>query len=200
MEYDTYNADAVRLTVDLANLTSADDVAVADLAPDSDALRAASESFLAEHSDWFSERAPRRLTRTDLVEIAGLSRCLRDVAAASTDTEAVERLNALLTQCRPIPRATNHDGVPHLHYSADDAPLVEQLGATVSMAMANLIVRYGRERLGLCAASDCADVFVDTSRNRSRRYCSDTCASRTTVSAYRARQRSAAPQPRPQTP
>jgi predicted RNA-binding Zn ribbon-like protein len=191
MEYDTYNADAVQLAVDLANLASADDVAVAELTPDSDALRVACEEFVAAHTDWFSEQVARTLSGTNVVEIAELSHCLRDVASASTDTEAVDRLNALLHQCKPIPRATNHNGTPHLHYSDDDAPLVEQLGATVSMAMANVIVRHGRERMGICAAADCADVFVDTSRNRSRRYCSETCASRTTVSAYRARRRAA---------
>ena len=34
--------------------------------------------------------------------------------------------------------------------------------------------------------------FVDTSPNRSRRYCSDRCSSRANVAAYRARQRAAA--------
>ncbi|MFG1926536.1 CGNR zinc finger domain-containing protein [Cryptosporangium sp. NPDC048952] len=192
MEYDTYNADAVQLAVDLANLTSADDVAVADLTPASEELRATCETFVATHVDWFSELADVPMTDVEVVEIAELSHCLRDVAEASTDQESVDRLNALLHQCRPAPRATNHDGRMHLHYSDDDAPLTEQLGATVSMAFANVIVRQGRNRIGICAATDCADVFVDTSRNRSRRYCSETCASRTTVSAYRKRQKAGA--------
>jgi predicted RNA-binding Zn ribbon-like protein len=86
---------------------------------------------------------------------------------------------------------TNHDGTVHLHYWADTDPLTAQLGATVSMALSLLVCTQGRERLGICAAEDCADCYVDTSRNRSRRYCSETCASRTTVSAYRARRRAA---------
>ena len=39
-------------------------------------------------------------------------------------------------------------------------------------------------------ADDCADVVLDLSRNRSRRYCSTTCGNREAVAAYRARQRS----------
>lgn len=191
MEYDTYNADAVQLAVDLANLSSADDVAVAGLTPDSEELRAACETFIGTHADWFSELTEIPLTAVDVVQIAELSQCLRNTASATTDQESVDRLNALLHQCKPVPRATNHDGRMHLHYSDDDAPLVEQLGATVAMAFANVVVRHGRDRIGLCAATDCAHVFVDTSRNRSRRYCSETCASRTTVSAYRKRQRAA---------
>ena len=45
-------------------------------------------------------------------------------------------------------------------------------------------------RIGICSAEGCANVYVDTSRNASRRYCSNTCASRSTVAAYRARQKS----------
>ena len=43
--------------------------------------------------------------------------------------------------------------------------------------------------LRICAAAGCGRWFADTSRNRSRRYCSGACASRTTVAAFRARQR-----------
>jgi len=43
-----------------------------------------------------------------------------------------------------------------------------------------------------CASPTCQEVFVDLSRNRSRRYCdSRTCGNRLHVAAYRAR-RSAA--------
>ena len=47
-------------------------------------------------------------------------------------------------------------------------------------------------RLGVCHASSCDNVFVDTSPNQSRRYCSDRCSSRANVAAYRARQKAAA--------
>ena len=43
-----------------------------------------------------------------------------------------------------------------------------------------------RSRLGLAGRRG---VYIDTSRNASRRYCSNTCASRSTVAAYRARQK-----------
>ncbi|MGH3454660.1 MAG: CGNR zinc finger domain-containing protein, partial [Nocardioidaceae bacterium] len=47
-------------------------------------------------------------------------------------------------------------------------------------------------RLGVCQAAGCEQVFVDTSPNQSRRYCSDRCSSRANVAAYRARRRAAA--------
>lgn len=177
MEYDTYSAEALQLAVDLAN-TDVDN-------------RADVEEYVRVNAEWFSCR-DLRLSDADVVEIATLSREIRGVVEATTDDEVVTKLNALLDCCSPVPRATNHDGVLHMHYSPDTAELVDQLGATVAMGMAHVICRYGRDRLGICAAEDCADVFVDTSRNNSRRYCSDTCASRTTVSAYRARQKAQA--------
>jgi predicted RNA-binding Zn ribbon-like protein len=178
VEYDTYSAEALQLAVDLANT----DVA----------SRADVEEYLRVNDEWFVNR-DATLLDADLASIAGLSRHIRAVVESTTDDEAVTRLNTLLECCSPEPRVTNHDGSLHLHYSPDTATLVDQLGATVAMGMAQVVCRYGRERLGICAAEDCADVFVDTSRNRSRRYCSETCASRTTVSAYRARQRAAQP-------
>jgi len=47
----------------------------------------------------------------------------------------------------------------------------------------------GVDRLGLCEASPCRNAYLDTSTNRSRRYCSDRCATRANVAAYRARKR-----------
>ena len=60
-----------------------------------------------------------------------------------------------------------------------------------SRGMQNLC-DLGATRLGVCDASNCTHVFVDTSPNQSRRYCSDRCSSRANVAAYRARQRAAA--------
>ena len=36
-------------------------------------------------------------------------------------------------------------------------------------------------------ATDCGDVLVDLTKNRSRRFCSLTCSNRTNVAAFRAR-------------
>jgi predicted RNA-binding Zn ribbon-like protein len=54
-----------------------------------------------------------------------------------------------------------------------------------------MIARDGVERLGTCAAEGCDQVFVDVSRNRSKRFCDTACAARTKQAAYRARQREA---------
>ena len=68
----------------------------------------------------------------------------------------------------------------------------ELLIAESLMGLSTLVCDLGATRLGVCDASGCDHVFVDTSPNQSRRYCSDRCSSRANVAAYRARQRAAA--------
>ena len=59
------------------------------------------------------------------------------------------------------------------------------------MGLANLVCDLGATRLGICSEARCDNVFVDTSPNQSRRYCSDRCSSRANVAAFRARQKAA---------
>jgi predicted RNA-binding Zn ribbon-like protein len=114
---------------------------------------------------------------------------VRGVAVADSQDAVLARLNELLAVARPRPYATDHDGELHLHYARPDAPVLEQLTTTVAMGISQVVVQHGWQRLGVCSAEGCDDVYVDTSRNASRRYCSNTCASRSTVAAYRARQK-----------
>jgi predicted RNA-binding Zn ribbon-like protein len=59
------------------------------------------------------------------------------------------------------------------------------------MGLAMAFLDLGADRFGTCADPRCGGgVFIDTSRNRSRRYCSDRCASRANVAAHRERHRS----------
>jgi predicted RNA-binding Zn ribbon-like protein len=60
------------------------------------------------------------------------------------------------------------------------------------MGLAMALLDLGADRFGSCVDPRCRGVFIDTSRNRSRRYCSDRCASRANVAAHRERQRSVA--------
>ncbi|MFC7574193.1 CGNR zinc finger domain-containing protein [Klenkia terrae] len=115
---------------------------------------------------------------------------VREVAVADSQAQVMDRLNALLALASPKPYATDHDGELHLHYAAPEAGALEQLTTTVAMGLSQVVVQHGWQRLGVCAAEGCGNVYLDTSRNASRRYCSNTCSSRSTVAAYRARKKS----------
>ena len=175
MDYDTYSSGAVELAVNLANTQYDDPLALAE--------------FMGTHREWFARRTRLTLTPAERETAAALGRRVRAVVEAGEEKAVIRRLNELLGSADVHPRMTDHDGTLHVHYSRDDAPAVGQLTTTVAVGMAMLVTRYGWARLGTCGAEDCQDVFVDTSRNNSRRFCSDTCASRASVAAFRARQR-----------
>jgi predicted RNA-binding Zn ribbon-like protein len=112
---------------------------------------------------------------------------------AGQSEAAIAILNALLSETGAIPQIVAHDGRgPHIHVSRPAAPLADRMAAHFAMALAELVVAGESDRVRVCASPACRDVFVDLSRNRSRRYCdSRTCGNRLHVAAYRAR-RSAA--------
>lgn len=176
MDYDTYGSSAVELAIDLAN---------ADRDADPDWAAA----FLRAHDEWFAPGMPLELSGPDAAQAAATAELVRAVAVAASQAEVIERLNALLALASPQPYATDHDGELHLHYARPDAPVLEQLTTTVAMGLSQVVVQHGWQRIGVCSAEGCDDVYVDTSRNASRRYCSNTCASRSTVAAYRARRK-----------
>ena len=107
---------------------------------------------------------------------------------------AVEQINALLSQTGASPQIVAHDGRgPHLHVSRPTSPLADRMAAHFAMGLAWLVVAGEGRRIRSCESPTCRDVFVDLSRNRSRRYCdSRTCGNRQHVAAYRARKHEAA--------
>ena len=135
-----------------------------------------------------------QLTAADLEAVHRVRDDFHQVFRAGSPEVAAELVNALVARAGTTPRLTNHDGHGwHMHYFAPCAALADHLAADAGMALAFIVVAGERERLRRCEAPDCAHVFVDLSRNRSRRYCdSRTCGNRLHVAAYRARQRTAA--------
>jgi predicted RNA-binding Zn ribbon-like protein len=154
--------------------------------PDVAALR----SFTAAHD--VSEVRVEDLDEGDLRAVRRVRDHFADVFAAPTDDRAADLINALVAAAGTTPRLTAHDGHPwHVHYFAPGASLADHLAADGGMALGFLLVAGERDRLRHCLAPDCGRVFVDLSRNRSRRYCSSrTCGNRLHVAAYRARLRS----------
>lgn len=141
--------------------------------------------FLREHD--FS--GVGEITEADLSELHAVRQRLEEVFYADDERAAVALVNELLRDYEVKPYLTDHDGRWHFHYADEGTPLGRRVASDLVMGLAALIADYGFERFGICAANDCGDVFVDMSRNKSRRYCNDVCSSRTNVAAYRARAR-----------
>ena len=105
--------------------------------------------------------------------------------------EAAARVSEELTELPITPSIVEHGGLgPHIHWTPSTARFDDQMMADVMMALAQEICDNGTIRFGTCAATDCAHLFYDATRNRSKRFCSDPrCASRTHTADHRARQR-----------
>lgn len=129
----------------------------------------------------------------DLAMLLEARRTIRAVLTVPSEADAVDHLNRLLRAHPVHPLVSGHDGGNwHLHLQDDDRRPGETLVAVAAFGLAVALLETGLDRRGTCGAADCDDVFLDTSRNHSRRYCSSTCSNRTNVAAHRARQRSTA--------
>lgn len=135
-----------------------------------------------------------QVAERDVSTLRGFQGELRPVFEASNAGNAnsvVEELNGLLGRHPVTPYIAGPAGRWHLHVADRSSSVAELLVAESLMGLSMLVCDQGPTRLGVCDASQCTDVFVDTSPNQSRRYCSDRCSSRANVAAYRARQRAA---------
>jgi predicted RNA-binding Zn ribbon-like protein len=141
------------------------------------------DEFFREHG--YTGRHDR--TRAELDGVLALRVELRDLLLAGRD-DAVDLVNRVLEQERAVPRLVRHDALDwHLHAVADDQPLPRRIRVETAMAMIDVIRADEHSRLAVCADDGCEAVALDLSRNRSKRYCSATCANRNAAAAYRAR-------------
>jgi predicted RNA-binding Zn ribbon-like protein len=135
--------------------------------------------------------AAARVTRRDLDALRELREELTGVfesAATGDEADVVERLNGLLVRHPVHPQISGHDDQAwHMHLT-EGGRVADALAVGSVMGLASVVTSLGADRLGICQATPCRNAYLDTSSNRSRRYCSERCASRANVAAYRARQ------------
>lgn len=136
----------------------------------------------------------------DVSRLRGVRTRLRGIFEAADEGDgvrAVDLLNQLMLEFPVSPQISGHDipnadsGRPdwHLHLAEQAANAGAGYSASACMGLAVQLTSLGVDRLGICEAMPCRNAYVDTSTNRSRRYCSDRCATRANVAAYRARKR-----------
>jgi len=141
---------------------------------------------------WYARhRYTGRRDRNDaeLAELRAIRPILRELLTADRDA-AAEMVNQMLAEARAMPRLVRHDDIDwHIHAVSADEPLVRRVLVETAMAMADVIRADEMSRLAVCADDTCAGLVLDLTRNRSRRFCSTTCANRVAVAAYRARRK-----------
>ena len=172
---------------------------IASLAAAVDLVNSAEEpetlTTVTELDAWYAKHGYTGRHDGDEAELAAL-RALRPVLREllTTDRDRMaERVNAMLAEADALPQLVRHDGLDwHIHAVPADAPLDRRVVVESAMAMVDVIRADELSRLAVCADDRCGGLVLDLSRNRSRRFCSTTCANRNAVAAYRARSRRSA--------
>ena len=145
---------------------------------------------VAQLDAWYAEHGYTGRHDGDEAELAALRAlrpALRELLTTDRD-RAAELVNAMLAEARALPQLVRHDGLDwHIHAAPADAPLDRRVVVETAMAMVDVIRADELSRLSVCADDRCNGLVLDLSRNRSRRFCSTTCANRNAVAAYRAR-------------
>ncbi|GAB3426303.1 hypothetical protein GCM10027569_65300 [Flindersiella endophytica] len=145
--------------------------AVTDLLPSAEAVPADQAAYLAE--------------------TASRMRAVFQAAADGSFDTAAADLNALLRKTGARPQLDRIGGDPwqiHFHGYEDTYAVGWSAGCATALALAIGSPLAGR--LGVCAAGQCDRVYVDTSRNATRQFCSTACQNRVKAAAFRARQAS----------
>jgi predicted RNA-binding Zn ribbon-like protein len=140
-------------------------------------------TFLGEHGVTGEAKAA---SESDVSRLRTLRRRVRTAFEAESEAEAVEILNGLLADT--VPQLKLSDGTWRFSYEPK-APrdLADRVAPRVAGALLELIRTEGWDRFGICEGHPCYCVFLDRSRNHSRRYCSQLCADRMAAAAYRRR-------------
>jgi predicted RNA-binding Zn ribbon-like protein len=186
VDFSHYSDTPVQIAVDLVNTL--------DVVSSEDGLAGPGDvaDFLTTHDEGEWCRPGWRAQESDLHEVRALRSRLREVFEAIDEAAAAAAINSILADVGAVPRLSVHAGAdPHMHFEPQDGSPARWLGAVTAMGLSVALIEGVFDRFGICGSTTCDDVFVDTSRNRSRRHCSDTCTTRENVAAYRARKRSA---------
>ena len=186
MEFNSHTDTVVRVAAGLVNLLTPGFSRGREYQPPEDDARTEAVTSLLRSG---GGRQPP--TWEDAAALCFVAAELRGVFAAA-DSGAVDaaagRVNAMLVSTGARPELERHDGEPwHLHFHAADNTLVSGWAAGCATGLAVVLGGELYDRLGVCTAPRCDRVYVDTSRNGTRRYCSTSCQNRVKTAAFRAR-------------
>lgn len=131
-----------------------------------------------------------RVTATQAAELASYAALVRGVFVASDGGDvdlAATRVNDLLERTGARPRLDRGTDGWGLHFHSADDGVVLGWAAGFASALALCVGSDLAGRLGVCAAEPCDRVFVDASKNSTRRFCSTRCQNRVKAAAHRRR-------------
>ncbi len=136
-----------------------------------------------------------RVAPTDAERLDAVVQQVRPVfdAVDRDDLDAAAgQVNALLASTDARPRLSRFPDRPGedtwgLHFHGPDTTVARGWAAGLAAGLAVALGSDLAGRLGVCDAPGCDRVYVDTSRNGGRRFCSTRCQNRVKAAAHRSR-------------
>ncbi|WP_327065204.1 CGNR zinc finger domain-containing protein [Kitasatospora sp. NBC_01250] len=187
--FDSHVATLLEAAVSLVNsLTDGEARGRPYLAPHGAELPAAVDAALPRTGPGAGPRAIDPAQAARLAQTAQQLRRIFEAAGAGRIDEAAQVLNGLLLSTGARPQLNQVPGEPwqvHFHGADDSLAVGWSAGCAAGLALAVGSDLAGR--LGVCQAAHCDRVYVDTSRNSVRQFCSTACQNRTKAAAFRAR-------------
>ena len=141
-------------------------------------------ALLTEHR--YSGRFDR--DEAELEEVRETRGILRRLWTLERD-ELVTEVNRMLREANAVAHLARHDDFDwHIHATEPSAPLAERIRVEAAFAFIDVIRMNETARMRVCEADNCDGIFIDLSRNGSKRFCSVRCGNRMNMLAFRERQ------------
>jgi predicted RNA-binding Zn ribbon-like protein len=131
--------------------------------------------------------AARVARNSDLAEVRRVRDRLRRVFDTDDVGEAAQVLNELAEDVAAVPRLEDVGGMWKVRFGPTERSVAAHLGATAAAALIDIVQAHGLTRFGTCSGPPCTGAFVDSTKNRSKRYCCQWCADREAQRRHRAR-------------
>jgi predicted RNA-binding Zn ribbon-like protein len=172
MQFNTYTYAGAHIAVWLVNHPSPDPPALAETLHHYDV-----------HEPWVSAAQLRALP--------AWTQRLGAIFEAGTVAAKAQRADELLVAADCRARLVSHgaDLPYHFHYAPIRTGLAARVKALTAAGLAHVIDDGAGSRLRACSRAGCGTVFLDTSRNGRRHFCSVRCANQVNVANHRRRRR-----------
>jgi predicted RNA-binding Zn ribbon-like protein len=140
--------------------------------------------------EWHGLReAAKHVRGPDVEGMRALRARFDRVFEARSENEAAALLNELAREYGTPPQLERANGNWRLRTWPDEREGLRAAAAYGTAGLLEALRDLGWKRFGRCAGAPCRCAFIDRSRNRTRRYCSNLCADRVAQALYRARKK-----------
>jgi hypothetical protein len=155
---------------------------------DDEGLRTAVRDVLRDRGYVLRPRAVSAADAGRISEAVTIARRVIEAIDADDLVAAARLTNELLIETGARPQLDPaDDGRWGLHFHGPDDGLGVGWSAGIAAGLAMALGTPDAGRLGVCSADACDRVYLDTSRNGGRQFCSTRCQNRTKAAAHRAR-------------